>query len=451
MMGLGSTIGAGLFLGTGVGISAAGPAVLLAYVLAGFLAIMVMQMLGEMGTVIPASGSFSEYAEHGIGKWAGFTQGWIYWLATVAVLGAEITGASAFMGAWFDCPPWIPAAVCVVLFGTINLLQVRAFGEFEYWFAAVKVVVIVAFLIIGAALIFGLLPGHPFVGTSVFLQDGFMPNGLGGVAAGLLAVAFAFGGIEVVAIAAAESDDPQRSLINAVRSTIWRISVFYLGSVLVITFLLPYASLGSAKSAAESPFTLVLERAQIPGAAMVMEVVIVLALLSAFNAQIYASSRMMHSLASRQEAPAIFARTNARGVPTPAIVLSVALSVVMVILNFTNNANTGWLLGFMLNAAGGSLLIVWAFVAVSQLRLRRRLEAIHPLPIRMWAFPYLTWLTLALLAGVAVLMLTDASARLQLLSAAGMLGLLVVASLINCRLRGISPREKLPLPETAQQ
>ncbi|WP_438358830.1 amino acid permease [Corynebacterium phoceense] len=446
MMGLGSTIGAGLFLGTGVGISAAGPAVLVAYVIAGFLAILVMQMLGEMGTVIPASGSFSEYAEHGIGRWAGFTQGWIYWLATVAVLGAEITGAAGFIGAWFGVTPWIPAAICVAIFGIINLLHVRNFGEFEYWFAAIKVIVIVAFLIIGALLIFGLLPGHTFIGTEVFLADGFMPNGLGGVAAALLAVAFAFGGIEVVAIASAESEDPKRSLVNAVRSTILRISVFYLGSVLVITFLLPYSSLGNAKSAAESPFTMVLERAGIPGAAGFMEVIIVLALLSAFNAQIYASSRMMHSLAARGEAPKLFIKTNAKGVPTNAIALSVALSVVMVILNY---ADTGWLLTFMLNAAGASLLIVWVFIAVSQLRLRRQLEAIHPLPIRMWAFPYLTWFALAIFVALAVLMLSDASARIQLVSAAAMFAILTVAGIINAKVRGISPTERLPLPDTA--
>lgn len=446
MMGLGSTIGAGLFLGTGVGISAAGPAVLVAYVIAGFLAILVMQMLGEMGTVIPASGSFSEYAEHGIGRWAGFTQGWIYWLATVAVLGAEITGAAGFIGAWFGVTPWIPAAICVAIFGIINLLHVRSFGEFEYWFAAIKVIVIVAFLIIGALLIFGLLPGHTFIGSEVFLADGFMPNGLGGVAAALLAVAFAFGGIEVVAIASAESEDPKRSLVNAVRSTILRISVFYLGSVLVITFLLPYSSLGNAKSAAESPFTMVLERAGIPGAAGFMEVIIVLALLSAFNAQIYASSRMMHSLAARGEAPKFFSKTNAKGVPTNAIALSVALSVVMVVLNY---ADTGWLLTFMLNAAGASLLIVWVFIAVSQLRLRRQLEAIHPLPIRMWAFPYLTWFALTIFVALAVLMLSDASARVQLVSAAAMFAVLTVAGIINAKVRGISPTARLPLPDTA--
>ncbi len=448
MMGLGSTIGAGLFLGTGVGIAAAGPAVLLAYLIAGILAIMVMQMLGEMGTVIPASGSFSEYAEHGIGRWAGFTQGWIYWLATVAVLGAEITGAAAFIGSWFDVSPWIPAAICVAVFGTINLLHVRSFGEFEYWFAAIKVTVILAFLVIGTLLVLGLLPGHSFVGTSILLEDGFMPNGLGGVAAGLLAVVFAFGGIEVVAIAAAESEDPERSLVNAVRSTILRISVFYLGSVLVIIFLLPYSSLGAAQSAAESPFTLVLERAGIPAAAGFMEVVIVLALLSAFNAQIYASSRMMHSLASRGEAPRIFRATNSRGVPTNAIGLSVALSIVMVVLNY---ADTGWLLSFMLNAAGASLLIVWVFIAVSQLRLRHQLEANYPLPVRMWAYPYLTWAALALFAGIAVLMLADSSARVQLLSAAAMFAVLAVAGVINAKVRGLSPTSTLPLPPAPQK
>ncbi|WJY89470.1 amino acid permease [Corynebacterium confusum] len=443
MMGLGSTIGAGLFLGTGVAIAAAGPAVLVAYVIAGALAILVMQMLGEMGTVIPASGSFSEYAEHGIGRWAGFTQGWIYWLATVAVLGAEITGAAAFIGAWLAVPPWIPAAVCVAIFGVINLLHVRSFGEFEYWFAAIKVVVIVTFLLLGLALIFGLLPGHTFVGTEIFLDDGFMPNGLSGVATGLLAVAFAFGGIEVVAIASAESEDPKRSLVNAVRSTILRISVFYLGSVLVITFLLPYSSLGDSDTAAASPFTRVLEHAGIPFAAGLMEVIIVLALLSAFNAQIYASSRMMHSLATRREAPRIFARTNTHGVPLPAIGLSVALAAVMVVLNY---ADTGWLLTFMLNSAGASLLIVWTFIAVAQLRLRRQLEARYELPIRMWAYPYLTWLTLIALAGIAVLMLSDASSRIQLASAAAMFAVLAVAGFINSKVRGISPTSTLDLP-----
>ncbi|MBN9644847.1 amino acid permease [Corynebacterium mendelii] len=443
MMGLGSTIGAGLFLGTGVGINAAGPAVLLAYIAAGTIAVMVMRMLGEMGTVVPASGSFSEYAELGIGRWAGFTQGWIYWLATVAVLGAEMTGAAGIISGWIGVPAWIPALVFVVVFGVINLARVRAFGEFEFWFAAVKVAVLIGFLILGVLLIFGVLPGHDYVGTSIFLGDGFMPNGLPGVAAGMLAVAFAFGGIEVVAIAAAESDDPKHSLINAVRTTITRISVFYLGSVLVITFLLPYSVVGAAHSAEESPFARVMELAGIPGVAGFMELVIVLALLSAFNAQIYASSRMMHSLARRGDAPKVFTATNDRGVPTTAITLSIVLSVIMVGLNYLN---TGWLLGFMLNAAGGSLLIVWTFITISELKLRRRLESVSALPVKVWAWPYLSWATLAVLAGLAVLMLFDASARAQLAAGAAMMVILTAAAFANAKFRGVDPLAKALLP-----
>lgn len=432
MMGLGSTIGAGLFLGSGVGIKAAGPAVLLAYMFAGSLAVLVMRMLGEIGSVVPASGSFSEYAEMGIGRWAGFVQGWIYWLATIAVLGAELTGASALVGSWFGVEPWIPAAVFVVFFAVINLLRVRAFGEFEFWFAFIKVAVLVVFLAIGLGLILHIIPGNEMVGTQVFLADGFLPNGIGGVATAILAVAFAFGGIEVVAIAAAESEDPEHSLVNAVKTTITRISVFYLGSVLVITFLLPWSSLG----AAESPFTQVLELAGIPGIAMVMEVVIVLALLSAFNAQIFASSRMLYSLAKRGEAPELFARTSGTNVPLPAIILSIVLSVVMVVLNYID---TGWLLGFMLNSAGASLLIVWAFIAVSQLRLRPELERRFDLKVRMWAYPWLTWVTLLALAALAALMLSDATARVQLTSAAIMFTGLFIASVVNAKVQGASP------------
>lgn len=448
MMGLGSTIGAGLFLGTGVGIQAAGPAVLLAYLAAGTIAILIMRMLGEMGSVLPASGSFSEYADVGIGHWAGFTQGWVYWLATVAVLGAEITGASAFVGAWFGVAPWIPALIFVVFFGAVNLLRVRAFGEFEFWFAFIKVAMLIAFLVIGVCLVLGIIPGTTTAGLELIRDEGFMPNGIGGVAGGLLAVAFAFGGIEVVAIAAAESDQPKKSLINAVRSTVTRISVFYLGSVLVIILLLPYSTLGAAKSAADSPFSKVLELAGIPSVVGFMEAIIVLALLSAFNAQLYASSRIMFSLAERHQAPRLFTRVDSRGVPIAAITLSIAISAIMVLLNFLDDS---WLLRFMLNSAGASLLIVWGFIAVSQLRLRPRMEALmrgrgEELPIKMWVQPWGTLATLAALIGLALLMLSDAAASIQLYSAAAMVFILIIAGWLTLKAQGINPTDKTPLP-----
>lgn len=414
MMGLGSAIGAGLFLGTGVGIQLAGPAVLLAYIAAGIIVIFVMQMLGEMAAARPASGSFATYAEMAFGHWAGFTLGWLYWFMLVMVMGAEMTGAAAIMGGWFGVEPWIPALICVVIFAVINLMQVRGFGEFEFWFAFIKVAVIIAFLVISVLMVFGLLPGTEFVGTKNFIgEHGFMPNGLPGVAGGLLAVAFAFGGIEIVTIAAAESEKPAEAIATAVRSVIWRISLFYLGSVLAITFLLPYTSIGGAKSAAESPFTIILDQAGIPGIAMIMEVVIVLALLSAFNAQIYATSRLVYSLARKQDAPAIFAKLNTSRVPNNAVLLSMVFAFASVALQYWNPAG---LLEFLLNAVGGCLIVIWLMICFSHLRLHREMEANGELTVRMWGFPVLPWITVAALLGLTILMLFDESARGQITS-----------------------------------
>lgn len=429
MMGLGSAIGAGLFLGTGVGIQAAGPAVLLAYMIAGAIVVLVMQMLGEMASARPASGSFSVYGEQAFGHWAGFSLGWLYWFMLTMVMGAEMTGAAAMMGAWFGVDPWIPALICVAFFAVVNLAQVRGFGEFEFWFAFIKVAVIIAFLIIGVLLIFGLLPGSEFVGTQNFLGEGFMPNGISGVAAGLLAVAFAFGGIEIVTIAAAESEDPKTAIAVAVRSIIWRISLFYLGSVIVITFLLPYAQLGNAETAAESPFTIILGMANIPGVVGFMEAVIVLALLSAFNAQIYGTSRLIHSLAERRDAPRIFAQTSKNQVPTSAVLLSMFFAFVSVGLQYWNPPG---LLNFLLNAVGGCLLVLWFMITLSYIKLHPELRANGEITsIRMWGYPWLPWLTIVALVGLVILMLTDAASRPQVWAVAITYGVLVAASFLT--------------------
>ncbi|MDK6258963.1 amino acid permease [Corynebacterium frankenforstense] len=427
MMGLGSAIGAGLFLGTGVGIRAAGPAVLLAYAVAGVVVMCVMQMLGEMAAARPASGAFSDYARQAFGHWAGFTMGWLYWFMLIMVLGAEMTGAAAIMSAWFGVPPWVPALVCVTFFAVVNLARVRGFGEFEFWFAFIKIAVIVGFLLIGLTLIFGLLPGHTFVGTEHFLGDGFMPNGWPGVAAGLLAVAFAFGGIEIVTIAAAESEEPAHSIRTAVRSVIWRIGLFYIGSVLVITFLLPYADIQGAETAAESPFTIVLEIADIPGVVGIMELVIVLSLLSAFNAQIYASSRLCHALARQGDAPRIFAVTNREDVPVNSVVLSMVFAFVSVGLQWWNP--TG-LLDFLLNAVGGVMIVVWLLIAASYLRLHPQLERSGEIStVRMWGYPWLAWAVVAAVLGLVVLMLFDAGSRSQIFSVGAVFIFLAALSL----------------------
>ena len=429
MMGLGSAIGAGLFLGTGVGIAAAGPAVLIAYVIAGFITVCFMQMLAEMVAARPSSGTFSTYAAQAFGPWAGFTIGWLYWFMMIMIMAVEITGASAIVAAWFGISPWIPALVAIVAFTVVNFSAVKNFGEFEFWFALIKVAVIVAFLIIGVALWLGLLPASGFVGLSNVSEVGFMPNGWSGVATALLAVAFAFGGIELVTVAAAESEDPQAGVHSAIRSIIWRISVFYIGSVLLIVLLLPFDEIGGADSAADSPFTAVLELANIPGAVGIMEAVIVVALLSACNTQIYGSSRFLQNLAVRGDAPASFARTDARGVPMRAVVVSVAFGFAAVALQYWNPPG---LLAFLLNAVGGCLIVLWIVVALSFVRLHPKLVATGEITeVRMWAPAVLPWVMIALAAGVIALMLANPAGRFQMLAVTVVVGVIAIAGAIH--------------------
>ena len=410
LMGLGTAVGAGLFLGVGVGIRAAGPAIIIAYIIAGAIVIAVMRMLGEMAAARPSSGSFSTYGRQAFGHWAGFLLGWLYWFLLIMACGAEITGASAMMAGWFNVPQWVPALVVVAFLTAVNLAQVRGFGEFEYWFAMIKVAVIVGFIVIGAALWLGLLPASGFVGFDNVRESGFAPNGITGIAAGLLAVAFAFGGIEVVTIAAAESENPAQNVKTAVNTIIWRIALFYLGSIAVIVLLLPYAQIDGANSAADSPFTQVLEMANIPGAAGLMEAVIVLALLSAFNAQLYGTSRLIYQLALEGDAPRWTAKTNANAVPTNAVLISVFFAFVAVGLQWWNPPG---MIDFLMAATGGCLIVTWTMITLSYIKLHPQIRATT---VRVRGASWVPWVTLAALVGLTVLMLFDASSRTQIIS-----------------------------------
>ncbi|MGW5850417.1 amino acid permease [Streptomyces sp. NPDC055254] len=428
MLGLGGVIGAGLFVGSGAGITLAGPAIVVSYLLAGILAMLVMRMLGEMSAAMPASGSFSVHAERALGRWAGFSVGWLYWFLLVVVLAVEATGAAKIANGWVpSVDQWVWVLIFMVVFTVSNLAAVRNFGEFEFWFAALKVGAIVLFLILGTLAVFGLLPDTEPVGMANLTgQGGFAPNGMGGVIAGMLAVVFAFGGLEVVTIAAAESDDPARSVARAVRSAVWRILFFYVGSMLVIVTLLPWESM----KAGESPYVAVLDSIGIPAAGQIMNIVVFVALLSALNANLYGSSRMVFSLAERGEAPQALLKVSGGGVPRRAVFASVSFGFVSVVLNLLW-PDTVFL--YMLNAVGAVLLFVWALIAVSQLKLRGRIEREMPekLTLKMWLFPYLTWAALAGMAIVLVLMLFDDSARPQLLWSAGAAAVILLVAWVR--------------------
>ncbi|MDK4310329.1 amino acid permease [Corynebacterium accolens] len=428
MMGLGSAVGAGLFLGVGLGIQISGTSVLISYAVAGVLIALIMWMLGEIAAARPSLGSFSTYAGQAFGHWARFTMGWIYWFMLIMVMGAEITGAAAIIGSWFDIAPWIPALIAVAFFAVVNFAAVRGFGEFEFWFAIIKVTVIIAFLVIGILMALGILPGMDLSRAGTNFTDNFLPNGMPGFAAGLLAVAFAFGGIELVTIAAAESEDPARNVATAVRAVIVRIMIFYIGSIVVITMALPFSQIQDADAAADSPFTLVLEAAKIPFAAGFMEAIIALALLSAFNAQIYATSRLVFDMAKDHCAPKFFLKTNHSGSPINAVILSMIFAFASVGLQFWNPPG---LLAFLFNAVGGCLLVVWAFIVASFLKLHPQLKANGELTdIRVPGYPWLPWATAAALAALTIFMLFDPSARNQVIAVIILFAALVALSFV---------------------
>ncbi len=429
MMGLGSAIGAGLFLGSGVGIHAAGPAVLVSYLVAGALVIIVMHAMGEMAAAKPTSGAFSVYAADAMGATAGATVGWLWWAQLVIVIAAESVGAAGLLATvWPQLSVPLTSLTFMLVFTGINLLGVKNYGEFEFWFAILKVAAIIAFILIGAALLLGLLPDAPSPGLSNVLGNGgFAPNGLAGIGAALLVVVFAFGGTEIVAVAAAETQDPERSLARAIRTVAWRILVFYIGSISVIIAVVPWTS-----EALKSPFAAVLQVANIPGAATAITLIAVIALLSALNANLYGASRMMYSLARRGEAPQLLARTSRHQVPVLAVAASVLFGFAATVLELRYPDRV---LPVLLNVVGSTCLLVWTITLVSQLILRRRADRNGSvLPFRMAGFPYLTMIALAILGLIFVLLLASADTRVQFLSMAALTLVIAAASEIARRI-----------------
>ncbi|MER6619460.1 amino acid permease [Streptomyces sp. NPDC000931] len=414
MIALGGVIGAGLFVGSGTAIAAAGPSVVVAYTLSGLLVMLVMRMLGEMSAAYPSSGSFSAHAERAIGPWAGFTAGWSFWVLLCTAVGLEGIGAATIVTGWLPgTPEWAWVALFMVVFCGTNLAAVKNFGESEFWFASLKVGAISLFLVLGALAIAGVLPGTDSPGTS-HLTD-FLPNGGEGLVIGLLASVFAYGGLETVTIAAAESQDPVKGVAGAVRTAMWRIALFYIGSMAVVVTLVPW---DSPEVVEDGPYVAALNRLDIPGADQVMNVVILVALLSAMNANIYGASRIGYSLVERGQGPKALGRVSG-GVPRIAVLASSAFGFLCVLLSYWRPDDV---FAWLLNTIGAVILVVWVFIAVSQLRLRRRLEREAPerLTVRMWAFPWLTWVALAGMAAVFVLMAREPDTRVQLCSTGAM-------------------------------
>ncbi|MGJ5751435.1 amino acid/polyamine/organocation transporter (APC superfamily) [Streptomyces puniciscabiei] len=429
MIALGGVIGAGLFVGSGAGIAAAGPSIVLAYTLSGLLVMLVMRMLGEMSAAYPSSGSFSAHAERAIGPWAGFAAGWSFWVLLCTAVGLEGIGAAKIVQGWLPgTPQWMWVALFMVVFCGANLAAVKNFGEFEFWFAALKVGAISLFLILGALAVAGVLPGTDSPGTSHLTH--FFPHGSEGLIIGLLASVFSYGGMETVTIAAAESENPVKGVASAVRTAMWRIALFYIGSMAVVVTLVPWDSKAVVE---KGPYVATLDHLGIPGAGQLMKVVILVALLSAMNANIYGSSRIAYSLVERGQGPRTLIRLSG-GVPRIAVLTSCFFGFVCVLLSYWSPDRV---FPWLLNMIGAVILVVWIFIAVSQLLLRRRIERETPekLVVRMWAFPWLTWVALAGMVAIFVLMAREPDTRVQLYSTGGMTLFLAVVGYLWQRAR----------------
>lgn len=428
MLSIAGIIGAGLFVGSGHAIAAAGPAVLLAYLFSGLLVVLVMRMLGEMAVANPDTGSFSTYADQAIGRWAGFTIGWLYWWFWVLVIPIEALAAGHVLNQWFpQVDAWLFALGSIVVLVVTNLFSVAKYGEFEFWFAMAKVVAIIGFIGVGFAVLLGWIPDREVSGLSGLMaaHGGFAPNGLSAVVGAFITIMFSFIGTEAVTIAAAESDNPSRNIAKATRSVIWRIGVFYLLSIFVVISVVPWndpllASVGSYQRA--------LEIMNIPHAKFMVDVVVLIAVASCMNSSIYIASRMLYSLGRRGDAPQVLKATSSEGVPRAAVIASSVLGAGITVWSYFMPSG---LFEFLLASSGAIALLVYLAIAVSQLRMRRMLRRQNiELSFRMWMFPWLTWLVIVFIcAALAVMMIspqhrTEVSTTIGLALAISLIGLL---------------------------
>jgi L-asparagine transporter-like permease len=417
---LGSTVGAGLFLGAGRGIQIAGPGMLVAYLIAGLMVFIVARCLGEMALADPKPRVFVRYTERYIGPRAAFVQAWTYWICCVLVCMAELTAAGLFIRVTLPgLPLWVTELAGLVTVYAINRLNVRVFGEIEFWISLLKIVTILLFLIVGILLLSGatpwLLPGASI--SNLWTQGGFLPKGVFGVITALPVALFAFGGVELIGVAAAETETPRRSVPRATNGLLFRLGLFYLGTTLLLLCLEPWRTVPTDSS----PIVALLARIGVPAAATLMNIVLISAVLSSCNSTLYAGTRMLKVLGDIGGAPKSLSELNAHGAPgKSAILIATALSIAILLSRFLPNG----LFGLLLSMASILAVTNWALFLVAHLRFRRMRgsqgERRFPVPGAPWS----TLAVLGLIAAAVVVAVDDPDLRLGAILAAG-----VVASL----------------------
>ena len=429
MITVGGIIGAGLFVGSSTAISTIGPAAIVSYALAGLVILFMMRMLSELAAAHPGTGSFTEFARLGLGDWAGFTCGWLYWYFWVIVVPIEAIAGANILHQWLpEFAVWELGLVLLSLMTAVNLMSARSFGEFEFWFSSIKVAAIIVFIFIAGAYALGITsPSGPTFGN-LTSHGGFAPFGPLAVLAGVVSVIFAFVGAEIVIIAAAESSEPVRAVARLTSSVAVRILLFFVLSITLIVAVVPWNTIKPGIS----PFAVALGAVGIPGAATIMNGVVLTAVLSCLNSGIYVTSRMLFQLAAKGDAPQWLVVVNKRRVPVRGILAGAAFGYAAI---GAEMLLPDAVFNFLVDASGAIALVNYLLVAVAELRLRRQWERSGQalLPIRMWLFPYLTWAVIAVMVAVLVAMAVTPALRSQFYSSGASVLLVLGAFLLRRR------------------
>ena len=378
LIALGGAIGTGLFLGSAGVMQSAGPSMILGYAIGGFIAFLIMRQLGEMIVQEPVAGSFSHFAHKYWGGYAGFLSGWNYWVLYVLVGMAELTAVGKYVQFWWpEIPTWVTAAAFFVLINLINLSNVKAFGETEFWFAIIKVVAILAMIGLGIYLLVTGLGGEQASITNLWAHGGFFPNGVTGLVMMMAIIMFSFGGLELVGITAAEAAEPRKVIPKAINQVVYRILIFYIGALTVLLALYPWDSLVAELNAAgdpysASPFVRIFALIGSDTAAHVLNFVVLTAALSVYNSGVYCNSRMLYGLAEQGDAPRALMKVNRRGVPVLAIGVSALVTLLCVLVNYLVPQNA---LEMLMSLVVATLVINWAMISLAHLKFRKAMLA----------------------------------------------------------------------------
>ena len=402
LIAMGGAIGTGLFLGSAQVIQSAGPSIILGYAIGGLIAFLIMRQLGEMIVEEPVAGSFSHFAYQYWGKFPGFLSGWNYWVLYILVAMSELTAVAKYINYWWPhIAAWQSVLFFFVIITAINLTNVKLYGESEFWLAIIKVTAVVAMILFGLFLLFTADANSTASFSNLWSHGGFFPNGFDGLFYMLAFIMFAFGGIELIGMAAAEANDPKKTIPKAINQVVVRILVFYVGSLAILLSLVPWNQLDLG-GLDKSPFVMIFSQMGIGWAAHLLNFIILTAALSVYNSGMFANSRMLFGLAQQGNAPKVFAKVNKQGVPIPAVLLSALLIFGCVLLNYFVPEDA---LGHLMYVVVGALVLNWAMISLTQLKFKamvkqKNLKTSFP---ALWS-PISNYLVLVFIAVVLYIM-----------------------------------------------